>query len=104
MLLIQRRNSRYHALLSTITNMKIPSSTCRRDQHERKDPASHLEKVHCEAAFEVFNHDQHLESNLEIIWPVLPEILQSAILGLSEVEHYFSHRGQKLEIPRELAD
>ncbi|KAH7400358.1 hypothetical protein BKA64DRAFT_480547 [Cadophora sp. MPI-SDFR-AT-0126] len=80
------------------------SANCRRNQHSKKDPASYLTKEQCEAAFEIFNHDQHFPPNLDIIRPVFPEILQTAILGLSEVEHYFSYTGQKLDLPRELAD
>ncbi|PVH79076.1 hypothetical protein DL98DRAFT_655650 [Cadophora sp. DSE1049] len=80
------------------------SVTCRRNQHTKKDPASYLSKEQCEVAFEIFNHDQHFPPNLEIIWPVFPEILQAAILGLSEVEHYFSYTGQKLDLPRELVE
>jgi len=80
------------------------TSTCRRNQHTKKDPASYLNKEQCEAAFEIFNHDLHFPPNLEIVWPVFPEILQTAILGLSEVEHYFSYTGQKLDLPRELAN
>jgi hypothetical protein len=39
-----------------------------------------------------------------MIWPVLPEVLQSLILGMAEVEHYFSHTGQKLDLPRVLIE
>ncbi|KAG4434296.1 hypothetical protein IFR05_010209 [Cadophora sp. M221] len=80
------------------------SASCRRGQHGRKDPASYLTKEQCEAAFEIFNHDVHFVPNLEIIWPVLPEILQTLILGVSEVQHYFQRIGKKLEIPQALAE
>jgi hypothetical protein len=70
----------------------------------RKDPASYLTKDECDAALEIFNNPKHSEKNLEIIWPKLPEILQTAILGMSEVEHYFSHTGQKLELPKDLTE
>ena len=80
------------------------SSTCHRDQHSKKDPAKSLDKKQCVAALEIFNNYQHAERNLQIIWPVLPEVLQSVILGLSEVEQYFSYRGQKLELPKDIAE
>ena len=80
------------------------SSTCNRNQHTKKDPAKSLNKEQCIAALEIFNNYQHAERNLQIIWPVLPEVLQSIILGMSEVEQYFSYRGQKLELPKDLAE
>ncbi|KAH7364793.1 hypothetical protein BKA65DRAFT_144572 [Rhexocercosporidium sp. MPI-PUGE-AT-0058] len=80
------------------------SASCRRGQHARKDPASYLTEAQCEAAFEIFNHNTHFTPNLEIIWPVLPEILQTLILGVSEVQQYFQHVGRKLEIPQNLSE
>lgn len=76
-------------------------STCGRNQHTRKDPAKALDKTQCVAALEIFNNYQHADRNLHTIWPVLPEVLQSVILGISEVEHYFSYKGQKLELPKD---
>jgi hypothetical protein len=70
----------------------------------KKDPAKSLDKKQCIAALEIFNNYQHAERNLQIIWPVLPEVLQSVILGMSEVEQYFSYRGQKLELPKDIAE
>jgi len=68
----------------------------------RKDPSRELTKDQCLAALQIFNNYSHSEENLERIQDVLIEVLQTAILGLSEVEHYFSHQGRKLELPREL--
>jgi hypothetical protein len=79
-------------------------STCRRNQHKRKDPAKALNKEQCTAALDIFNNYQHAERNLQVIWPVLPEVLQSVILGMSEVEQYFSHRGQKLELAKDVTE
>jgi len=39
-----------------------------------------------------------------VIAPVLLEVFQTAILGMSEVEHYFSKLGQKLDFPELLKD
>lgn len=69
-----------------------------------KKPAKALTEEQCSAALELFNNYQHKEQNLQIIWPVLPEVLQCLILGMSEVEQYFSYRGQKLELPKEVAE
>jgi len=77
---------------------------CGRNQHEKKEPAKSLNKPQCIAALEIFNSHQHSNRNLQIIWPVLPEILQSLILGMSEVEHYFSYTGKKLELPVDFAE
>jgi hypothetical protein len=41
---------------------------------------------------------------LEVIYPVLLDVLQTVILGMSEVEHYFSKLGQKLDFPELLKD
>lgn len=76
--------------------------TCNRGQQTKKDPARVLSKEHCDAALEIFNNYNHSEKNLAIIEPVMLEVLQSAILGMCEVEHYFSYSGQKLDFPKEL--
>jgi hypothetical protein len=46
----------------------------------------------------------HSDKNREIIWPVFREVIQTLVLGVSEVEHYFSYTGQKLELPPDLDD
>jgi hypothetical protein len=78
------------------------SSTCGRDQHLRKDPARKLSREQCEAALEIFNNYKLSNENFELIRPVLLEVMQTAILGLSEDEHYFSHIGQRLDFPEVL--
>ncbi|KAE9376205.1 hypothetical protein N431DRAFT_543466 [Stipitochalara longipes BDJ] len=80
------------------------SVTCGRNQHKQKTPAKALNKEQCIAALEIFQNYQHKEQNLQIIWPVLPEVLQCLVLGMSEVEHYFAYRGQKLEVPKEVVE
>ena len=81
-----------------------PCSTCRRGQKDKKDPAKDLTKEQCLATFEIFSNFRHSTENLEMIWPVLPEVLQSLILGMAEVEHYFSYTGQKLDLPKVLTE
>jgi hypothetical protein len=78
------------------------SSECLRGQHLKKHPARVLTKEQCTAALKIFNNIRHSIENLETIWPVFPQILQTLILGMFEVEHYFSNIGQNLEFPKEL--
>ncbi|KIN08817.1 hypothetical protein OIDMADRAFT_23570 [Oidiodendron maius Zn] len=89
---------------STCIGNSNHSVTCGRNQHKRKDPAKSLNKDQCNAALEIFSNYQLATQNLEIIWPVLPEVLQSVILGMLEVEHYFSYTSQKLELPKEIVE
>jgi hypothetical protein len=90
--------------ISVIDHKLISSSECGRDQHTKKMPAKAFSKEQCIAAFEIFNTIQHSQSNLQIIWPVLTEILQSLILRMLEVEHYFSYIGKKLELPVDVTE
>lgn len=78
--------------------------TCGRGQHLKKDAAKRLSAKQCDAALEIFNNHKHSEENLEVIHPVLLDVLQTVILGMSEVEHYFSKLGQKLDFPELLKD
>ena len=48
---------------------------------------------------EIFSNYQPLDANLAIVEPVLIPILQTTVLGVSEVEHYFSQIGRRLEFP-----
>jgi hypothetical protein len=60
--------------------------------------------VECLTALRIFNSYHPDKDDLAIIYPVLLEILQTLILGMAEVEHYFAHQAQKLELPRVLMD
>ena len=48
---------------------------------------------------EIFSSYQPLDANLATVMPVIVPILQTIILGISEVEHYFSQIGRKIEFP-----
>jgi hypothetical protein len=83
--------------------LTLLKSSCRRGKHTRKDPAKTLEETPCVAALEIFNNYTHSQANLDMLrGPVLIAVLQTAILGMCEVEHYFERLVRKLDLLGEI--